>query len=57
MNAYDTRSAELLKQTVEVLGDTDAARKLIQSAYDLGRIDGGHEQIALQLVKFQEAAA
>jgi hypothetical protein len=56
MNAYDTRSAELLTQAVAVLGDTDTARKLIQSAYDLGRIDGGHEQIASQLAKFQDAA-
>lgn len=40
MNAYDKQSAEILADSVAILGNTERARLLIQAAYNLGRTDG-----------------
>ena len=45
MKALDRASAEILELAARALGDSAYARQLVQAAYDLGRADGGHEQV------------
>lgn len=53
MQAYDERSAEILDSLIEAVGNTDAIRAAIRSAYMLGQCDGRLEQTAQTLVTMQ----
>lgn len=45
IRALDAASAEILEHAVRAIGGSEYARMVVQKAYDLGRADGGHEQI------------
>lgn len=56
MNALDAASAEILELAAKAIGDSDYARRIIQASYDLGRADGGREQVEGARKKFCEQA-
>lgn len=57
MNAADKVSLDALEAIAKTLGGDPGTRELVQSAYNIGKIDGKIEATNKALSKFREAVA
>ena len=57
MNATDKVSRDALETLATALGNSPETREMIQSAYNLGKIDGKIESTKNAISKFHEVVA